>query len=65
MVIKKSLLGAQDNPLRMLTQSRPYETQIEPNKPALTDEQSSERQDEAKIRINRSMSAQKSKIQMG
>lgn len=45
MVIKQSLLGAQDNPLRMLTQSKPFETQVEPRNPVLTDEQSSERQD--------------------
>lgn len=42
MVIKQSLLGAQDNPLRMLTQTKHFETQIEPNRAAvLTDEQSS------------------------
>lgn len=33
MVIKQALLGAQDNPLRLMTTSRPYETRVDPSRP--------------------------------
>lgn len=45
MVIKQALLGAQDNPLRMVTNSRPYETRVDPNKPTHSQDHESERQD--------------------
>ena len=41
MIIKQSLLGAQDNPLRMITNSRQHETRAEPMRPQNPDELSS------------------------
>ena len=41
MIIKQTLLGAQDNPLRMLSNSRHHETRAEPMRPQNNDDLSS------------------------
>ena len=37
-VIKESLLGAQDTPLRMISHAKPYETRVSPRKPEQSDD---------------------------
>lgn len=65
MVIKQALLGAQDNPLRMVTNPKPYETRVDPNKPTPSQDHESERQDEGPIIVNQPLTAQKSKLKIG
>jgi hypothetical protein len=64
MVIKQSLLEAQDNPLRMMTNPKPYETRANPYKPENTEDKYSDRQDEGAVKINRPLTAQKSKLKV-
>ena len=68
MIIKQTLLGAQDTPLRTITSPKQHHTRAVPDRPLNSQpeksELSSERQDEAKIEVNKPMTTQKSNIKI-
>ena len=68
MIIKQTLLGAQDTPLRMITSPKLHDTRAAPARPDNTRPEntdlSSERQDEAKIEVNKPLASQKSNIKI-